>query len=88
MSPDWVAVLDELELSILDGSEFVAPKGQVPAEHAERLAALLELCSQRIAEVSDERSATGEELSRLVSVRGNTRVSGHQPQAAVFNARI
>lgn len=72
MTVDWAAVLDDLERSILEGSEFVAPSelsAPIPAEFGPRLKDLLEFCDSRIAEDQVEIDATSEELSRLASHR-------------------
>lgn len=85
---DWVAVLDDLELSILEGSEFVEPAGAVPAEHAPRLHALLALCAERIGGVQAELASTGDELSRLVAARGTAWGSGQEPLAVTFSQSL
>ncbi|HTO00319.1 MAG TPA: hypothetical protein VL068_06550 [Microthrixaceae bacterium] len=71
MSVEWEAVLDDLERSILEGSEFIAPECSepMPAEFGPRLRSLLAFCDTRVAEVEVELDTTSEEMARLASHR-------------------
>lgn len=75
MSIDWTDVLDDLEQSIVDGSEFVPPSvtDVMPTEYGPRLRALMALCTTRTADVEAEIASTSDELSRLTSRRRTQR---------------
>ncbi|MGB3412735.1 MAG: hypothetical protein WBA45_16250 [Microthrixaceae bacterium] len=89
MSVDWDALLDELELSILEGTQFSAPPVDVPvdvqAELAPRLSALMDLCLSRISGVEAEMASTGDELAQLSASRRATQPLGQRTFSSAFN---
>ncbi|MGB6059856.1 MAG: hypothetical protein WBF71_16490 [Microthrixaceae bacterium] len=92
MSLDWDAVLDELEHSILEGTEFSAPpvdeSTAVPTELAPRLSALMDLCLSRISGVEDEMASTSDELAQLSASRRATQQRGQRTFSSAFNQSL
>lgn len=88
MSVDWDAVLDDLERSILEGTEFSAPPVDVPTEIAPRLSALLELCRTRISMVETEMATTSDELAQLSASRRATQPRGQRTFSSAFNQSL